>query len=1338
MPNFISVDFDPFEGTREIEKITVTNESQREIWLSCIFGGNDANLSYNESVSLAITGNLNFEAFKQAVTNLILRHEALRSTVSADGETLVIYRDFPVDLELSDISGLTGSEKKNALHTFLRHEIDRPLNLQDGPLFKVFLHKLNEGEYYFTIIKHHIIGDGWSTGIMLEDLSKMYNAYSKGENILLDKPYQISDYATAQGNFKSVEAYKQTEDYWLNLYKDSVPRLDMPTDRPRVSPRSYKGNRVDRPLSPEMVDELKAIGAKAGCSLVTTLLAAFEVFLYQKTKQQDIVVGLPSSGQSASGLIDVVGNCVNLLPLKSHIDPEASFSDYLKKRKKEVLDAYDHQRLTFGELIKKLKIPRDTSRIPLVPVVFNIDMGMDNAVAFDGLDFKLISNPRAYENFELFLNATRSKDGIVLEWSYNTGLFNIETINTFNSDYYSILEKIITDPGTSLSDLAKEDENKTNLTPAKEVPNPSQTINTLIENIVKNYPNKIAVSFNNTSLTYQQLNEKANQLSAFLIHEKSIGAGDIVGLLLDRSIEMMVSLLAVLKAGAVYLPLDPEYPHERIKFMLEDSSAKILLTSNQFKNRYKTNAVEVVIDEICNELSNYQPQTHEKEINVKDLVYILYTSGSTGKPKGVKITHANLFNFLVSMQKAPGIKDTDRLLAVTTISFDIAGLELYLPLITGAELVIADADAVKDGRLLLGIIEEKGITMMQATPSTWQMMLDSGWQKRYPLKVLSGGEALPKELATQLLPLADELWNMYGPTETTIWSTIKQILPGTEIISIGVPIDNTQVYIIDGFGKQVPANTPGEIYIGGDGVAEGYLNRPELTSDKFVPDTFSENPGAKLYRTGDLGKILDNGEIQCLGRLDQQVKIRGHRIELGEIENVLSAQNGIKQSVVIAQEDERLNKYLVAYAIPGNFDHEPDGKISKQFIQEWRQQLGESLPYYMVPDEFISLENFPLTPNGKIDRKAFPKPNRNKVSEDITKHLPTNSNEQLVADIWSQILGIENIDITDDFFDLGGHSLLAVRTMVAIEKKTGKRLPLATLFNNSTIQTLAKQLSIDEQAETWDSIVHIKATGTKPPLFLIHGSGLNLLMFKSLIEHFGEDQPVYGIQALGLSTNVEIPNTVEGISAIYVNEILRVNPRGPYCLAGYSYGGFIALEIAKQLKADGKEVTFLGMIDTNAGAITHATSKTVNIAQKIQRQFRKVPFFVNSFIKYPLESLQYQQFTLKRKFARLFLSTKPTTDKDTYSLYEMEIYDTYNTAINNYKLTLFDMEVLLFRVEKRLYFIDDQKYLGWDKFALKGVKIHETPGDHKTFLDSPNDEKFAGIVQRALDRSNNV
>lgn len=1726
------ITFNPFEDGKDIEKIVAINESQREIWLSCIIGGEEASLAYNESVSLDFKGSFQFNYFKKSFEMVVKHHEALRSSVSANGESFIIYRDLPFDFEMEDLSGRGTDEQNSVIEAFVTAQMNLRFDLQNGPLFRVHLHKLAEDHHYFTLVIHHLIGDGWSIGIILENLSKLYNAQLKGLPAMLENGPQISTYALEQHHFLQSDDFRIVENYWLDLYKDTVPVLDLPTDYIRPSTRSYKANRIDHPLPVSLVHQLKAMGAKAGCSLVNTILSAFEIFLYQQTRQKDIVVGLPTAGQSATENFELVGHCVNLLPLRSTIEPEVSFLEYLKFRKSAFFDAYEHQQLSFGQLVKKLNVKRDPSRVPLVPVVFNMDMGMDSAVFFDALKHQLFSNPRAYETFEIFLNLTGSKDSFILEWTYNTQLFKAETILRMTNEFETLLEKLAQQPELQLREFAQRNK-KEPVRKTTTVELPFKGTVELIDEAAARYPQKIAVSFRQQQLSYGELIKKSNQLAHHFI-KKGIQAGDIIGLSTERSMEMLIALLAILKAGAVYIPLDPEYPHERIEFMLEDSAAKILLTSEQNKGRFKTNASEIIIEEIWQDLGSYPDHDPEIRSAPQDLAYILYTSGSTGKPKGVKITHKNLSNFLLSMQAAPGITAEDRLLAITTISFDIAGLELYLPLISGAELIIADAEETKDGRLLLSIIEKRAISMMQATPSTWQMMIDSEWKNPYQIKILCGGEALKKELADQLLKRCTELWNMYGPTETTIWSTAKKVSPADQQITIGLPINQTEVYIMDELGRILPAGIPGEICIGGDGVADGYLNRPELSNEKFIA---GENPGQMIYKTGDLGQQLENGEYLCLGRIDQQVKIRGHRIELGEIETIISKQEGIKQAVVLAREDAPSDKRLIAYLLlddkmdqdhlwwkdrwdalydlgaaskqdlvlseknlddsllehyensedlalqaaewlhssaerikslgakkifeigsgagqllfelaPGTeyymatdyaqtainnlnekleaapdqwshvkaktavaddfsniletsfdlvlihsvaqyfasadylikvikesvkllnaggcifigdmqgknslemyhaMDHLPhaanentlasfretvgnrvriedelvadpgffyslpgiipeitgvdvqlrkgqslnettkyhydiwlyvdipcqktaadlqinwknentiteieqslsgnpnlvielknivnartakdyrllqlmsaadsnsslktiknevakvsegfapdmfwtlgerfnfnahvrwttDGTdglfdvvfipasrkttvpdfsaaeplkpnlydyarmpfsrneiaVSKELIEKWKENLYEELPAYMVPEDFVVMKRFPLTPNAKIDRNAFPKPNAKKTDHQSTqqRRLPVTQNEQLVADIWSAALGLENLNVTDDFFQLGGHSLLAVKVMVAIEKETGKRLPLSILFSNSTIEKLAAQLSADEPEEVWESLVPIKTTGKKDPIFLIHGGGMNILLFKSISMYFDEEQPVYGLQAMGLNKETSIPLTLEEISQRYINEIMKVHPEGPYALAGYSLGGLIAFEMAKQLKAMGKEIKLLGVMDTYAGSHGMPVGSVQKLSKKVIRQFYKIPFFTKSFLSHPKEAMAYQLNIVKYKWNKLFASDLGM-EKEVFTEYEKGIYNAYSRATVKYVLAPSNIKVTLFRVGKRMYYLDDRVTLGWDKFALDGVEIHEVPGDHKTFLLPPNDREFAQILQHALDQ----
>ncbi|SDN01139.1 amino acid adenylation domain-containing protein [Daejeonella rubra] len=919
--SFQSIEFDPFAGP-EIEKAVPAIEPQSEIWTSCLIGGEDANRSYNESVSLKLQGQLDLESLERALTDLVKRHDALRSGFSADGKQLCVFSDSKPDFHFKDISEKDVNLQQEHIEQFLVQDAKTSFNLITGPLFRVNLFKLAESSHHLTLSAHHIICDGWSISIIMQDLGKLYSAYTKGQMASLEPAPSFADYALSQRVFQGSEEYRTIESFWLNQFKDEPTELDVPVDYPRPEIKTYKSRRDDFELKPELIEAVKKMGAKAGCSFVSSMLVAFEVLLHRITGQNDIILGIPSAGQSSEGNNGLVGHCVNMLPLRSRHHGENTFIDYLKLRKPAIFDAYENQAYTFGSLLKKLNISRDASRVPLIPIVFNIDIGLNEGVKFEGISHELIINKREFENFEIFLNASGSGDSLILEWSYNTQIFKPESIKGMMEDFISLLETVTKEPEIKIKDIQFTESPSSfewNNT-AADYPK-DKAVHVLISETANKYPDHTALSFQHEKLSYRALNEKANQLAHFLIGE-GIKPGDIVGLALDRSADLLISLLAIMKSGAAYVPLDPAYPKKQIGYMLNDSSAKLLLTSKNYQNKFAGDVREIIMEDIREEISGFSTADPSVEVNGSDLVYLIYTSGSSGKPKGTQIEHHNLVNFLYSMKKVPGISQDDRLLAVTTISFDIAGLEIYLPLLSGAELVLADTETTKDGRLLLDLIRSEKISIMQATPSTWRMVLDAGWDMPLNIKVLCGGEAFPKDLAHSLLAKCSTLWNMYGPTETTIWSTIKQITNYDSPISIGRPIDNTQVYILDQYQKPVRVNGTGEIFIAGDGLARAYLNKSELSDLAFVKNVFSDDPDKKMYRTGDLGKYLPDGDILCLGRADNQVKIRGHRIEPGAIEDSLNGLQGVKEVVVIAREDQPGDKRLTAYIVPENSTEE--------------------------------------------------------------------------------------------------------------------------------------------------------------------------------------------------------------------------------------------------------------------------------------------------------------------------------------------------------------------------------------------------------------------------------
>ncbi|HEX8427626.1 amino acid adenylation domain-containing protein [Hymenobacter sp.] len=1324
-----TVEFDPFSGP-EVARVALTTASQAEIWLAGLLGGDDANRAYNESLSLRFTGPLDRSALQKAWQEVTNRHEALRSVFSADGKYICVFTGINAPFFYQDLSDLSLDEKELSVKKNIAADAQHIFDLIQGPLIKASLLKLNDDEYHFIVTAHHIICDGWSLGILLQDLSAFYSSYSQGLSLLLPPPPQFSEYSDEQVASYSGEEYNQTEAFWINQYKDAVPVLELPTDFPRPAVRTYASARLDFPLPIELVSKVRKTGMQAGCSFVTTLLACFEVLLHRLTGQQSIVVGLPTAGQSTSDSQHLIGHCVNLLPLRSEHAATNSFNSFLEQRKSYLFDAYEHQGLTFGSLLKSLNIGRDASRVPLVPVVFNVDMGLANGVNFRGVTYQLHSNPRAYETFDLFLNASGSEEALVLEWSYNTALFKAETIKRMMTTFEQLLEEVTTNPAAGLT---VSHSHIVNLPSAYLALNNTavdysitQYLPDLIQDIAHKHPNNVAVKFQSTELSYYQLNSQANQLACYL-QEKGITTGNVVGISLDRSQELVVVLLAVLKCGATYLALDPTYPKDRLEFMLRDSNTSILIKSDTVDLEF--NNIEVInSSSLASYAVNYSTDAIKTRISGDDIVYILYTSGSTGLPKGVQIKQRSLINLLYSVQQEINISARDKLLAIATISFDIAMLELFLPLVSGATVVLADTQSTRDGSALLQFLDKEDITVMQATPATWRMMLDAGWIKKYALRAISGGEALPEDLAQRLIAGCASLWNMYGPTETTIYSSSKQVTEATSLITIGKPIANTQFYILDDKLNLVKPNMIGELYIAGDGLAKGYLNRQDLNKDRFINNPFSLSAEEKMYRTGDLAKLLANGEIQYLGRADQQIKIRGYRVEPGEIEHLLTGIEEVQEAVVVAKPDSYNLTRLLAYVVVREFNSTIDYTRS---IANWKDTLADKLPVFMIPNDIIVIDSIPKTLNGKIDKKALSTYTKANNSHVVARHDgPRTDTEKMVIDIWKQHLHVSTIGIFDDFFKLGGHSLIAVQVMAELQSATGKKLPLATLFESSTVEKLAAALQMDSKFITWNSLVPIRSQGSKTPLYIVHGAGLNVLIFKALSKSLDADQPIYALQAKGLNGNDEPHGTIEEMAAHYIATIQIVNPNGPYALAGYSFGGIIAFEMAKQLQAAGKTVQFLAMFDTYADQPDHSDSFFTRSAKRSILLIKRLLFILVLLRKNPKATLRYKFEALERDFQKLKYNKEEYYERIYGHSHKMAVM--HEKAARNYRLTPQCIKIDLFKAKEKTYYVNDFEYMGWKPFALGGVSVHEVPGDHNYMFAPPHDEETGHILQAAL------
>ena len=1047
----VAVDYDPFAGAT-LARVVPATAPQREVWLASTLE-TEASLAYNESVSLRLHGELDVPALQAALQQLMDRHEALRGSFANDGSELCIAADMTLDCPLRELSWMGPDEQDAEVDATLLRAVTEAFNLDTGPLVRAELLRLSSQEHLMVFTAHHIVCDGWSFGVIVNELAALYAAQI-GMGPALPAPDAFADYALAEAAHAQSQDGKHAEAYWLSRFADTVPSLDLPTDHPRPRQRSFRSLREDLLLDATLVGDAKRMGAQRGASLYATLLAPFALLLQRITGQDDVVIGIPSAGQAAGGHHGLVGHCVNVLPLRVTMDLAQPFGENLRQLRGDLLDAFDHQQYTLGSLLARLALPRDPGRLPLASVLFNLDQALDErTVSFPGLSFEFAGNARTFENFELFVNAVQLPSGIRLECQYNANLFDAATINAWLDAYATLLRGAVQNPDASASVLpmvsAQAQATLLALQPAR-TPYPAQWLaHEYFEAQVDRAPARVALA-GMSPLTYAELDARANRI-AHVLRSRGVGHGSLVGLSLARHADMVAALLAVLKSGAGYVPLDPGFPADRLAFMAQDAALAALIVDGEASPAFAMPVDRVLSLQgdaaLIDAASTARLPRDEHAAQPESVAYVIYTSGSTGKPKGVRVPHRATANFISSMQREPGIGEDDRLVAVTTLSFDIAFLELMLPLSVGAAIVLASHDDVRDGAALRRLVEDSRATMMQATPAGWRVLLESGWQGHAGFKAIAGGEPLPLDLAEALLARCGELWNAYGPTETTVWSTLWRAHDPRAGITIGRPIANTTVHVLDEQGSPCPLGVPGELYIGGDGVTLGYLHRPELNAERFLADPFSGDATARMYRTGDRGRWLAKGELEHLGRLDFQVKIRGYRIELGEIEAALADLPTVARAVVMAREDRPGDVRLVAYVVPAEgMDLE---------TVDLCPPLRQRLPDYMIPQHFVAMAAIPLLPNGKIDRKSLPAPVQPVIEARQDRRAPQTDTERRVAAAMEAILALPGLDVRDNFFALGGHSLLAAQLTARLNREFSIGLSFRTLFDAPTIEGLA-------------------------------------------------------------------------------------------------------------------------------------------------------------------------------------------------------------------------------------------------------------------------------------------
>ena len=1165
-----------------------TTEAQREISAALAVSPELAP-AYNECVSIRLNGPINADALERATNSVIARHDALQSTISSDGMVMHVGGVGPITVVREDLTSLGVQETNDALEALIDEQVETVFDLENGPLIRATLAMTPHG-CDLILCGHHIVFDGWSIGVVTDEIAEVYRAQLSGELVGLSQAESFIDYARKDADWLHSADLTEAEEFWRKALEGAPSHFDLPTDYPRNVVRDVAADRIDLPFPAELIARLKKTAMSSGGTLVNLMLTAFNVHLARLSGQRDVTIAVPSAGQSAHEMYGLVGHCVNVMPVRMQLDPELSFAKAIKQVQSLMLDTQDHQNLTYGSLVRLLDLPRDPSRLPLTPVMFNMDRGIDVSHIFGSTPAELISHPRRAENFELFLNLTDDGETVQSEWTYSSGLFDAKTIHAHMAGLTQLLERIADDPSRPIAQLlAMSESEAAELSAVKTGPSltlPEAALHDLVTDFADRYPDAVAIEPSDGArvrLSYRGLDAGANKVANALI-ARGIGRGDLVGISLQRGPRMVATMLGIMKAGAGYLPLDPAFPKERLSYIISHSGARTVLVDDSTKDVFAdegANLVDVSAEEITKASSN----DPEIMVGTEDTAYVIYTSGSTGKPKGVEISHRAILNLLMSMRVQPGITRDDKLLAVTTISFDIAGLELWLPLISGASLVIASPEQAADPRELVRLIDDRKITMMQATPSTWRMMIASGWSGSKSMRALVGGEALPAPLANDLVVRVGALWNMYGPTETTVWSTCAPVAMGQDV-SIGRPIANTTVHILGETLEELPLGVTGELYLGGTGLAKGYVSRRDLTEERFIEH---DEIGERLYRTGDLARWVntaDGWQLECLGRIDSQIKLRGYRIELGEIDAALSDITGVGAAAAVLREAGTDKAEIVGYVTP-----KAGVNLNAANI---RAILAERLPSYMVPARVVPLEALPQTPNGKIDRPALA--TRSIVGRGVGKirNTPSTATEIALRNIWTELLDTTEISRNDSFFELGGHSLLAVRLFSEIRARWGLDLPISTLFLNPSISALAscidtgvasglpEQDEMDPERE-WDTtvVIHPGPGTDTPPLFIVGGVGGNVNNLYSLGKSLGSERPVIGLQMRGIMGHKQHED-LYATAADHIAHIRKHQPHGPYDLAGYSGGAFTAFEMAQQLQAEGEEISFLGILDMHA------------------------------------------------------------------------------------------------------------------------------------------------------------
>lgn len=1315
--------------------------AQQRLWF--LYQLDPGSVAYIHPVVTRLRGLLNLAALAESLREIARRHAVLRTTFpTRDGEPVQHIQPVRSSyLECIDLRGQPAATREELVSQLGREEADAPFDFVNGPLWRVKLLMLDTQEHVLFITLHHITTDGWSNSIFIRELTTLYQAYSEGRpSPLPELPLQYIDFSTWQRH-RLVGAFLATQlNYWRDCLQGAAP-LQLPTDRPRPSVQTFHGARKGRLLERRLSEALKQLSQQADVTLFMTLLGAFQVLLYRYSSQEDILVGTPIANRNRAEIEGLIGFFVNTLVMRTDLAGNPTFRELLERVRETALGAYTHQDLPFEMVTEALQPERDLSRTPFFQVMFMLQNMPLPSEEFADLHLESLGREAQTAKFDLTMVVVDTPDGLMSGLEYNTDLFDAATIERMLSHWQTLLDAIVASPDQRIADLpllgvSEYEQLVHGWNDHQALPPLEMCMHHLFEAQVASDPAALALICGEQRLTYGELNRQANHVARSL-EELGVKAGDLVALYMDRSVEMVVGILGILKAGAAYVPLDPTYPVERLSFMLEDTRAPVILTRGSLLavNAFPGHRI-IAIEQIT---PATPCENRTSSVAGADLAYLIYTSGSTGKPKGVAITHQNGVAFLAWVHATFTPQQLAGVLASTSICFDLSIFELFGPLSWGGTVIL-----VENVLRLLDWSGSDAITLINTVPSALAEVARAGKIPASVQVVNLAGEPLSAHLVARLYAHSSitHVYNLYGPSEDTTYSTCYLAQRDTrQAPSIGRALSNTAVYVLDQHLSPVPIGVAGELYISGAGLARGYFQRPELTAERFIPEPFSGKTGARMYRTGDRARYLPDGNLEFLGRIDHQVKVRGFRIEPGEIEHHLVQCPGVQEGVVVVHGEGSEEKRLVAHVVAQH-----GSELSSAAISAY---LKARLPEYLVPAQCVLVQSLPLLPNGKVDRKALQASYAERETNPVLS-TPRNELEAQLLLIWQEVLGQSSFGITDNFFGLGGHSLLAVRLVSRLRQHFEADFALTLVFQHPTIEEMALAIGQRVQAEErFSALVSLKSAGSKMPFFCVHPAGGTVYCYHALARHLSSVRPFYALQSPDLEDQAASFARLEEMAAYYIEQIRAVQSHGPYLLGGWSLGGVVAFEMARQLVNAGQRVALLALFDSGVplsffnsqGQAESFNADDAALARHlIERNALPLPG-ADFYTRPPLDQLAY--LLQYGKEAHLI---PENTDLPTFLRLERMHYrneyiaGTYRPQFYAGKLTLFRAKADIAQSESELESLRPTSITksltrGWDRLAEE-VELHQVDGTHASIVEEPFVKSLATLLDLCLSRAN--